>query len=493
MPPRERAATLFETGWFLPALGLLALASISASLGPDVLLQVLVGALLIGAVSFRPQWGVAVILTLLLVQYGPRRFDRTGIAWITGLIPAGSGLVTVNNVMGVFLALLLVYHVYRDGDWSFLKNQQVRLVGLIAATLILSAFINGVDYGQYIALGLRLTEQNPMRAMGSRALFLVLFVAFVRRPRDLRTMVWIFIGLAVVTAWSGSQAALGSRVDIPQAADYRAGGLGALIETAGNPNRLALVATMALIFLWEYSQSLVRWRWRWLLSAPMLLLVVTVILTASRGGTIGLAAAVLALFVRRRPTAGRFVYSMLVVLVGAVLVSQIVPAPNIERLSNLPGISDDPTGEGAGSLQRRQYTYSVAFDIWARKPIFGVGLGNWSLIRFTTDPLRSGAVPHNSYLKALCEGGAVTLTLYLWLFVLTLRRLAALERDPDVMERARRDNADWLISAASVSLLSFLVFSLFADLWELIFFYFVIAIAATLIQLYGSESSSAAA
>ena len=42
-------------------------------------------------------------------------------------------------------------------------------------------------------------------------------------------------------------------------------------------------------------------------------------------------------------------------------------------------------------------------------------------------------------------------------------------------------------------LLSFLVFSLFADLWELIFFYFLIAIAATLIQFYGSESSSAAA
>jgi O-antigen ligase len=487
MNGRGRSIPIFETVWLLPAFALLALAAASASLGPENLLQALAVVLVLALVSARPHFGVAVILALFLIQYGPRRFERTGWAGtILSLIPPGTGLVTPNNVMGVYLALLLAYHVYRDGDWFFLRNAQVRLVALVTGLLVFSALINQVDYEEYVTLGLRVTEQDPMRAMISRALFVVLFVAFVRRAQELRLMVWLFVILALVTAWSGAGAALTGAVDIPQAARYRAGGLGVLIETAGNPNRLALVATLALVFLWEYSQSGAVWRRRWILAGPMLLLVVTVFLTASRGGAIGLTVATLLLFVRRRPSAGRFAYTVVVALLGAVLVSQVVPEANIERIANIPGVSEDATGEGTGSLDRRRYTYGIAFDIWSRAPVFGVGLGNWSLTRFTTDPLRSAAVPHNSYLKALAEGGFLTLAAYVALFVGTLRRLGEIENDPDLMDQARRDGLDWLIGAVRVCLQSFLVFSIFADLWELIFFYFLISLAATLVQFYGT-------
>jgi O-antigen ligase len=494
MNGRVRSAPRFEAVWLFPALAFAILAAASASFGPDTLLQVLAAGLLLALISVRPQWGVAVIFALLLVQYGTRRFERTGWAGtVLSLLPSGTGLVTPNNVMGVFLGMILVYRIYRDGDWSFLRNPQVRLVALIGGLLAFSALVNRVDYEEFAALGLRFTEQDPVRAMISRVLFLVLFVAFVQRARDLRVMIWLFVVLAVATAWSGGRAGLAGAVDIPQAAEYRAGGLGVLIETAGNPNRLALVATLALIFLWEYSQSGSVWRRRWIFAPPMLLLVVTVFLTASRGGAIGLTAAMLLMFVRRRPSAGRFAYTILVALLGAVLVSQIVPEANLERIGNIPGLSEDTTGEGTGSLERRRYTYGVAFDIWARAPVFGVGLGNWSLTRFTIDPLRSAAVPHNSYLKALAEGGAATLAAYLALFLLTLRQLGELERDPDVMEQARQDGLDWLIGAIRVCILAFLVFSIFADLWELVFFYFLIGVAATLIQFYGSARRPALA
>ena len=86
------------------------------------------------------------------------------------------------------------------------------------------------------------SAQDPTRLLISRALFLVLFVFFVRRPKDLRLLVAVFVALALMTAWSGSQASIigGGR---PEIADYRAGGIEVLIESTQNPNRLALICT----------------------------------------------------------------------------------------------------------------------------------------------------------------------------------------------------------------------------------------------------------
>jgi O-antigen ligase len=103
-----------------------------------------------------------------------------------------------------------------------------------------------------------------------------------------------------------------------------------------------------------------------------------------------------------------------------------------------------------------------------------------------SDPLRSAAAPHNAYLKALAEGGIVTLMLYLGLFYVTLRQLNAILAHPGAMAWARADRVDWMIHATRIGILTFLVFSLFADLFDLIFFYFLIGLAASLIRRYFS-------
>jgi hypothetical protein len=50
-----------------------------------------------------------------------------------------------------------------------------------------------------------------------------------------------------------------------------------------------------------------------------------------------------------------------------------------------------------------------------------------------------------------------------------------------------------LLVATRVCLITFLVFSLFADLWDLVFAYFLIALAAVLIQRYQPMLAAAAA
>lgn len=463
-----------------------ALASIASmvALGPRGLLMGLLATGATVAIAVRPHWGVATIMTFLMVQYGSRRFERAGLAgFIESLVPAGSGLLTVNNIVGLFLVLVLIYHLYRDSDWGFLRNRQLQFVALITVALIVSGWWNAVDYREQAEMGLRVRGQDPMRLMASRGLFLMLFVFFVRRPHEIKLIAGIFVVLAIITAWSGSETAIfgGGRQEV---AAYRAGGMAVLLEAAQNPNRLAMFATLGLIFIWQYLEAHPGVRYRGVAFAAALLMVVTVFLSASRGGIVGLGVASALMFVRQRQGFRGIAYGAAAVLVAAMLVSQLLPPEAMERITNIPGISDTSGGEGAGSVQRRQYTYGVAIDIWSEAPILGVGLGNWSYRRFLTDPVRSVAVPHNSYLKALAEGGLITLLLYLTLFYVTVRQLNAIVSHPRVMAWVRADGMEWLVHATRIGLMTFLVFSLFADLFELIFFYLLIGLAAAIGRRY---------
>lgn len=490
-----RESLLSSTVERIPVMPLVAVAGVgvvAALLGPESLTTALFAFMGMMLIALRPQWGVAMILVMLMVQYGSRRYEREGVAGIISLVPAGEGLVTVNNILGLFLALLLVYQVYRDNDWSFLRNRQLQLIGLITLALAFSAFVSGIDSADAIGLGLRATSgQDPTRLLVSRGLFLVLFIFFLRAPRDLRMIVGVFVFLAVMTAWSGSGAAI-TGTGRPEVADYRAGGVDVLIGSTQNPNRLAMICTLALIFIWEYSQAHSLRRWGWAAGGAALLLVVTVFLSASRGGVLGLGFAGLLLFVRGDKGAGRMAYMIAIALLGIMLISQIVPEQALERIANIPGVTQNSEeGEGGGSIERRGYTYGVGLQIWRQAPIVGVGPGNWPYVRFITDPVRSAAAPHNSFLQALAEGGLLTLCLYLALFGVTVRDLLRCERSPTVMEVARRDDLAWLLTGTRIALVTFLIFSLFADLWDLIFSYFLIGLSAVLIQRYLRLAESA--
>jgi O-antigen ligase len=293
--------------------------------------------------------------------------------------------------------------------------------------------------------------------------------------------------LALVTAYSGSSAAITGEGQLDASA-YRAGGLEVLIQSSKNPNRLALISTLALVFVWEFGQT--QQSKRWVRAATLgitLLLVLTVFLSASRGGLIGLVLTGLMLFVRRRAGSRRLVYAIAAVTTGIVLVREVVPEQVVDRITNIPGIHSTEEGEnspGEGSVQRRKYTYDIGLQIWRTAPLVGVGPGNWPYMRFTMDPLHSVGVAHNSYLAALAEGGIISLLLYLVLFYVTLRDLVRCERSPEIVAQAKRDGVEWLLAATRISMMAFLLFSMFGDLWDLIFSYFLIGVAAVLIMRY---------
>lgn len=455
----------------------------SALVDPELISSAVGVLLMLGLIALRPEWGVGTLLAMLMMQY------RNQYLWISQVLPSGTGLLSINNILGLVLALVMTYQLYRDGDWSFLRNRQVQLVCLIIGGIIVSSLFHPLDYGEVKALGLRPPNQDPVRLLVSRGLFVLLFVFFVRGPRAIRLLFGIFLVLSLLSAVSGSLAALGGEgwgggVGARVEESYRAGGGAAITRVAGNPNRLAMISVLMIVLIWEYGQSERGRRWAWLGSIAILWLILTIFLTASRGGLVGLSVAGLLLFARRRAGVRRLVYGVTVGLMAVALVNQIVPQQSLERLSNLPGVSEDATEAGIGSLERREYTLGIALQLARENPLLGIGVGNWEKERFLRDPLRSITVPHNSYMLTFVESGVLVLALYLGLFWVTLRQLALLERQPDAMQQARDEGLDWLVTGTRLALVLLMVFSLFADLWETITLYFLFGIAAVLLRRY---------
>jgi O-antigen ligase len=135
-----------------------------------------------------------------------------------------------------------------------------------------------------------------------------------------------------------------------------------LIASTQNPNRLGMIATLALVYIWEYSESFRSKLLRLAALGVVLLLVVTVFLTASRGGLIGLVFAGAMLFVRRSGGSGRWLYGLVGIAMAGALVQEIVPEEAMQRITSIPGLSsaDDKNSTGQGSVEKREYTSASA-------------------------------------------------------------------------------------------------------------------------------------
>jgi len=159
-----------------------------------------------------------------------------------------------------------------------------------------------------------------------------------------------------------------------------------------------------------------------------------------------------------------------------------VPERTLERITNLPGTEAAQVGEGAGSLERRQYTWEVAVELVRESPFLGVGIGNWDVARFFKDPTRSTAAPHSSYLLALVEGGLFCLLGFLGLLWCTWRNFREVEAyvvDPSFPLR----DLSWIVKSCKISFVVLVFFSLFADLWQMVILFWLVGLGIVMRRL----------
>ena len=424
----------------LPAFGAATVAG--TLLGKEVIVTAGWIALSVSGLLFiRPVVGIAVMTVLFLLAAYPTLLQSLGV-------------LTINNLLGLCLVVLLAARIVETRDFSFLRIRQLRILIVIGLLLLLGTYISGIEFPLLQATVGKTKVLDKTSDMGhdfiTRFVYLIFFAVFVRTRTDVKVMCLVFmLGLyaavpsALVNWWQGTLNR-GFRVE-------------ASLTSGSNPNRLGMICLIEMILWWFWAQTRPGLMRQLIAFGAIGAAGLVLLATGSRSGLLGLG--VTALLLQTGPRRFRLpawqVGSFAVL--GVVAIVALVPAETWQRMSTL---MPEKGQIGATSNQMREETLERAWQVAQDYPVFGVGLGNFREVTrqiYKDDFFRP---PHNSYLWAMCEGGIFVLAAYLWLFWVTWKDLQHVRkyayRDPEF--------EIWATAIRMVFIL-FFFYSAFADLW----------------------------
>jgi len=252
-------------------------------------------------------------------------------------------------------------------------------------------------------------------------------------------------------------------------------------------NAFGLAVNMSLPMLFFLAREEPRRAYRWLYYLAFACGVVSVVLTYSRGGLLGLAAVLFAIIMRSRYK----VLSGFLAALAALAVITFAPPPWSDRMGGMAH------GEVDNSGKQRLVAWQTSWNFAMDYPITGGSfnaLPNEALFqRYQSEPLPLGflsTAPHSIYFQMLEEQGFVGLGLYLVLVGSCWVSLAGLRRKS---RRAR--STQWIDSYAQmiqISLLGFLVSGAFLGLANFDLFYQLVAMVILLKMLYHADAPATA-
>jgi hypothetical protein len=271
----------------------------------------------------------------------------------------------------------------REPPW-WVVAAAIAAAGLYALT-VLTGFLDSNRDGTVLHMGVGWVTGGPVAMMAAW-----IAASHVVAGRD-RTLTFVVLVTTVVAC----VAALAVWVGLPGVdlftfpARVEGNRLGALGYPTPTAMGLATVLPLAVVAAWRIR--------RWLVVPVIALVLVTMILTVSRGPVIavavGAAAAVLA--------SGRL--SRRVAIAGTVVGVMAIGAVVVARYGTDPGGIIPAILNGSGEDVDRINTWIAALAIAAANPLFG---GGWyALIRYGDFASRRIANSHNVLLDALAQGG----------------------------------------------------------------------------------------
>ncbi len=200
------------------------------------------------------------------------------------------------------------------------------------------------------------------------------------------------------------------------------------------------------------------------------IMVCAVIVTFSRGGFIGLVAAVLVLVRRlgrknRTATTAALVFAVLLFLAFA-------PGAYSSRLSTVFNSSADVTGSSS------QRTEVLKRSVWVtlRYPLFGVGIGNFR------QKGQRNLETHNAYTQVSSEMGIAAMVVYIMFLVHPLKRLRLIENES--YENPERRRFYYLSVGLQAALVGFMVSSFFGAVAYQWYVYYLVGYAVCLHRLF---------
>ncbi len=220
-----------------------------------------------------------------------------------------------------------------------------------------------------------------------------------------------------------------------------------------------------------------------LLLVVLVLTMWMLVLTASRGGFLGIifSMGMTWWFVLRTTSRGRVAGFLLLMLFGVALMK----APDIFwlRVKTIWSDSESTVNMASESAEEstrgRQFLLEQSIKYTLQNPVFGLGLGGFPVYNGTQ--LRrpdAWSGTHNTFTQVSSEGGIPALVLFLMLFGTMLRRM---KRASDELENDSLNSELRLLARATfVSALAFAFGGLFAHLAYDFLFYYVVGISAAI-------------
>ncbi len=384
----------------------------------------------------------------------------------------GEGLLTINNILGIMLAVLMVAQLAQRPDFWFLRVPQFYVLLAIGAIFIIGTFTSYYAFPTLrVSIGRRrlLDQTGPMAEdFITHLAFLILTLQFIVQKRDMKRLMMIagmcliIVVPSALLGYASGHAYAGYRA----AADFSA---------ATNSNRLAFFCLIQIAFWWYFMRADPSPARTMLASGIIATLIFTVFLTASRSGVIGLGILFYMLTKTRGGVSGGRWQVVAVAIIAVGVLTTVIPQENLERIQNLNPLATGTRDVGSHSTERRVDTIELGWHIFRDHPWFGVGLGNFREVarQIYVDPY--WRPPHNSYVWSLSEGGIFCLLLYLLLFWYTWRDAKWLQGSPAVPH-----DLAWIVAALPACIVMLLFFSAFADIWLSPITYIVMAFTIAL-------------
>ncbi len=339
---------------------------------------------------------------------------------VIGIVLLSLPLAFRRPFMGMLLFSWLAYMRPQDLCWGFARG--MRFSFIVGITMVVGWFVNEAHTRPFFRPDLRaflmillallmsislalsaVVDENVTRYYLEfiKIIVVALFtIGQVDSKQRLRMLLWtIALSLGFYGFKGGLFGLLSGGAVILR-------GPGGMLED-NNDFALALVMNIPLLFYLGRSEK--RKEIRTFCDITIMLSMITILLTHSRGGFLAMVGALLVIAWR----SGRLTQAIFALLVLTLCFFAFAPQHVIDRIMSI-GI------EGAdSSVQARFNSWTIALRMVADNPWFGVGLRNFQENFFTygedlIDPrARFAHVAHNSYLQIWAEGGTIAFLVYL--------------------------------------------------------------------------------
>ena len=215
-----------------------------------------------------------------------------------------------------------------------------------------------------------------------------------------------------------------------------------------NPNDLATALDLLLPF--AVALTLIsKGRARLFYLGCAAVLTIGVLVTLSRGGFLGLIASC-GVLMWKLGRGRRLRTTLAAALICGILLAA-TPGGYGNRIATIFNIEQDQTG----SAQQRRELLERAASIAIRRPVVGVGMGNFHIYSINEHEA------HNAYLEIAAELGVMGLIAYLIVIFAPLRSLRRIERQTRGMRSKSEREMYWLSVSIQAAFIAYMVLQLF--------------------------------